>query len=173
LRAVYDLDVRRLPSVEEIRAAAVERAQLSTRWEREAEQAKREADALANARAVENFRLGREFLHRAQHFDLPETAYTLRVTAREPDGRCYDASLTLFRRDAVGASFEWALRERRHKHYSRPPNRYSEDPGESTWLTTYSEPMIYPASGLVPVEPDELARKMTSLLMTAANLKST
>jgi hypothetical protein len=151
----------------------VERAQLSARWEREAEQAKREADARAHARAVENFRLGREFLHRAQHFELPETAYTFSVTAREPDGRRYDASLTLIRRDAVSASFEWALRERRRKHYSRPPNRYSEDPGESTWFTTYSEPVMYPASGLVAVEPDELARKMTSLLMTTANLKTT
>jgi hypothetical protein len=61
--------VERLPSVEEIHAAAVERAQLRARWKREADQAKREAaaraEALAKAWAIENFRLGREFLDRA------------------------------------------------------------------------------------------------------------
>jgi hypothetical protein len=32
---------------------------------------------------------------------------------------------------------------------------------------------MYPASGLVAVEPEELARKMTSRLMTLASLRET
>jgi hypothetical protein len=167
--------LQHLPSVEEIRAAAVERAELSARSKREAEQAKREAaaraDAVGRARASHNFRLGQEFLDRAGHFDLPETAYIFRVTAREREGPSYDARLTLIPADVSGASFRWELQERRLKTYSRPPNRYQEDPGETKVFTTYSEPKVYPASGLVAVEPEELARKMTSRLMTTATLR--
>ena len=92
-----------LPSVGEIRAAAVERAELRTRRRREAEQAKREATvragAVEKARATENLRLGREFI------DLPEPAYVFRVTVRKPEVVSYDARLTLIPVDAPGASF--------------------------------------------------------------------
>ena len=169
-------NVQHLPSVEEIRAAAAERAELGARSKREAEQAKREAaaraDAAGRARASDNFRLGQEFLDRAEHFDLPKTAYTFSVTAREPEGPSY-ARLTLIPAEVSGASFRWELQKRRVKTYSRPPNRYQEDPGETAVLTTYSEPMVYPASGLVAVEPEELARNMTSRLMTTASLRET
>jgi hypothetical protein len=169
--------MERLPTDDEIRAAAVKRAAVIAQWKHEGSPAKQAAIAEAEARhaaragrAAENYRLGLEFLEKAERFRLPRTAYSFRVKVTEPDSSWGRRTVMSIDRYPDGR-FGWTVRGVQIGWEMLNTSPYSNEPVKRG-RPKYAESRHYRGGALTVVDPAELARKMANRLRGAAVVES-